>query len=162
MRKLSMEARMTVCNMSIEAGARAGMIAPDEATFGYLEGRRFVPRGNEFQELVAQWRTLASDPAATFDAIIEMDATQIAPQVTWGTNPGMVTSITGCVPEPHLFADPNQQRAAVRALEYMRQHVQPQLRRSPGQGWSYTPREPSNGSGCRDYGPLRGYPRARC
>jgi len=119
MRALSMEGRMTVCNMSIEAGARAGMVAPDETTFAYLEGRPFVPRGKAFQEAVEQWKQLPSDAGAKYDARIELDAAKIAPMVTWGTNPGMVTDVTGAVPDPGSFADPNQQKAAVRALEYM-------------------------------------------
>ena len=118
-RALSMEGRMTVCNMSIEAGARAGMVAPDETTFAYLEGRPFVPRGKAFQEAVEQWKQLPSDAGAKYDATIELDAAQIAPMVTWGTNPGMVTDVTGKVPDPKSFADPNQQKATVRALEYM-------------------------------------------
>jgi len=118
-RALSMEGRMTVCNMSIEAGARAGMVAPDETTFAYLEGRPFVPRGKAFQEAVEQWKQLPSDAGAKYDATIELDAAQIAPMVTWGTNPGMVTDVKGKVPDPESFADPNQQKATVRALEYM-------------------------------------------
>ena len=118
-RELSMEARMTVCNMSIEGGARAGMVAPDETTFAYLEGRAFVPRGQEFQETVERWRTLPSDPGAVFDTTVELDASQISPQVTWGTNPGMVISVTGRVPDPNSFADAGAQKAAVRALDYM-------------------------------------------
>jgi 3-isopropylmalate/(R)-2-methylmalate dehydratase large subunit len=118
-RALSMEARMTVCNMSIEGGARAGMIAPDDTTFAYLEGRPFVPPGPAFQESVARWKSLRTDPAAKFDATIEVDAAQLAPQVTWGTNPGMVTSVTGRVPDPGSFADPDQRKAAAHALEYM-------------------------------------------
>ncbi len=118
-RALSMDARMTICNMSIEGGARAGMVAPDDTTFAYLEGRPFVPRGKEFDDAVARWKELASDPGASFDMTVELDATQIAPQVTWGTNPGMVTSVTGRVPDPNSFADPDAQKAATRALEYM-------------------------------------------
>jgi 3-isopropylmalate/(R)-2-methylmalate dehydratase large subunit len=116
---LSMDARMTVCNMSIEGGARAGMIAPDEATFAYLEGRPFVPRGPAFQECVARWKALRSDAGAKFDATVEIDASQLAPQVTWGTNPGMVTSVAGRVPDPGSFSDPDQRKAAAHALEYM-------------------------------------------
>jgi len=116
---LSMEARMTICNMSIEGGARAGMVAPDQNTFEYLEGRPFVQRGREFREAVDRWMELPSDPGAKFDSSIELDAVQIAPQVTWGTNPGMVTSVTARVPDPASFGDPDQQKAAVRALEYM-------------------------------------------
>ena len=118
-RALSMEGRMTICNMSIEGGARAGMIAPDETTFAYLEGRPFVPRGQGFQAAVESWKTFASDPGAKFDARVEVKAADIAPQVTWGTNPGMVTSVTGRVPDPGSFSDSDQQKAAARALEYM-------------------------------------------
>jgi len=118
-RALSMEGRMTICNMSIEGGARAGMIAPDEATCAYLEGRPFVPRGKGFQAAVESWKTFASDPGAKFDARVEVKAADIAPQVTWGTNPGMVTSVTGRVPDPGSFSDSDQQKAAARALEYM-------------------------------------------
>src|SRR5438128_1767549 len=99
-RALSMEGRMTLCNMSIEAGARAGMIAPDETTFAYLEGRRFCPRDAKWEEAVAYWRTLPSDSNAEFDRIVDVDASGIAPCVTWGTNPGMVAAITGSVPDP--------------------------------------------------------------
>ncbi len=118
-RALSMEGRMTVCNMSIEGGARAGMVAPDDTTFTYMEGRPFVPRGKEFQETVERWKMLVSDSGAKFDATVELDAAQIVPQVTWGTNPGMVTSVTGRVPDPHSFRDPADQKAATSALEYM-------------------------------------------
>src|SRR5256712_8622158 len=118
-RSLSMDGRMTVCNMSIEGGARAGMVAPDDTTFAYMEGRPFVPRGKEFQETVERWKTLVSDSGAKFDATVELDAGQIVPQVTWGTNPGMVTSVTGRVPDPHSFRDPADQKAATSALEYM-------------------------------------------
>ncbi len=118
-RGLSMDGRMTVCNMSIEGGARAGMIAPDDTTFAFLEGRPYVPRGKEFQDTVEQWEALASDAGAAFDATVTLDAADIAPQVTWGTNPGMVTGITGRVPDPSDFKDADDQKAAVRALEYM-------------------------------------------
>jgi len=118
-RGLSMDARMTICNMSIEGGARAGMVAPDETTFAYLEGRAFVPRGKEFQDAMQRWKALATDEGARFDATVDLDARQIAPQVTWGTNPGMVTGVTGRVPDPGSFADADQQKAAARALEYM-------------------------------------------
>jgi 3-isopropylmalate/(R)-2-methylmalate dehydratase large subunit len=114
-RALSMEGRMTVCNMSVEGGARAGMVAPDEITFTYLEGRPFVPRGKDFQVAVDHWKSLASDPAAKFDTVIDLDASQLAPQVTWGTNPGMVTS----VPDPASFPDPVDRKAAEAALTYM-------------------------------------------
>jgi 3-isopropylmalate/(R)-2-methylmalate dehydratase large subunit len=118
-RALSLEGRMTVCNMSIEGGARAGMVAPDETTFAYLEGRPFVPRGKDFQTAVEHWKSVASDPGADFDRVLELDAAQIAPQVTWGTNPGMVADVTGRVPEPSSFANPVEREAAERALNYM-------------------------------------------
>jgi 3-isopropylmalate/(R)-2-methylmalate dehydratase large subunit len=118
-RALSMDGRMTVCNMSIEGGARAGMIAPDNTTFSYMEGRPYVPRGKAFQEAVETWQTLASDPGAKFDLTVELDASTLAPQVTWGTNPGMVTGVTGRVPDPNSFRDPDDQKAAARALDYM-------------------------------------------
>ncbi len=118
-RALSMEGRMTVCNMSIEGGARAGMIAPDETTFAYLEGRPFVPRGKAFQEAVERWKELRTDDGAKFDMTVELNAKDIAPQVTWGTNPGMVTGVTACVPDPHSFRDLNDQKATERALIYM-------------------------------------------
>ena len=118
-RALSMEARMTVCNMSIEAGARAGLIAPDDTTFAYLaQGRPFAPAGEAFDRAVAFWRTLPSDPEAAFDRTITIDAAAVAPQVTWGTNPGMVVDVTGRVPEPG--AVPGYSRADVeQALAYM-------------------------------------------
>ena len=119
MRALSMEGRMTVCNMSIEGGARAGMVAPDDTTFAYLEGRPFVPRGKDFQIAVEQWKSVVTDPDATFDRVVELDAAKIAPQVTWGTNPGMVTEVTGRVPDPASFTDPVEREAAERALSYM-------------------------------------------
>jgi len=118
-RALSMDGRMTVCNMSIEGGARAGMIAPDDKTYAYLEGRPYVPRGKDFQEAVQNWKALASDPGAKFDATVELDAAALAPQVTWGTNPGMVTSVTGRVPDPDSFRDPDARKAVARALAYM-------------------------------------------
>ncbi|HMD43838.1 MAG TPA: 3-isopropylmalate dehydratase large subunit [Candidatus Acidoferrum sp.] len=118
-RSLSMEGRMTICNMTVEGGARAGMIAPDETTFAYLEGRPFVPRGNEFRDAVEYWKLLTSDDGAKFDMTVELEAEQIAPQVTWGTNPGMVTSVNGRVPDPHDFKDPNDQKATESALKYM-------------------------------------------
>jgi 3-isopropylmalate/(R)-2-methylmalate dehydratase large subunit len=118
-RALSMDGRMTVCNMSIEGGARAGMIAPDDTTFAYLEGRPFVPRGKDFQEAVVRWKAITTDPGAQFDDIVTLDAAQLAPQVTWGTNPGMVASVTDRVPDPASFHDLDQQKAATRALEYM-------------------------------------------
>jgi len=118
-RDLSMDGRMTVCNMSIEGGARAGMVAPDETTFAYLESRPFVPRGKEFQEAVARWKQLKSDDGAKFDLTVELNAEKIAPQVTWGTNPGMVTGVTDRVPDPGSFQNPDDQKATERALHYM-------------------------------------------
>ncbi|MGB9444724.1 MAG: 3-isopropylmalate dehydratase large subunit [Candidatus Acidiferrum sp.] len=118
-RELSMDGRMTVCNMTIEGGARAGMVAPDDTTFAYLEGRPFVPKGKEFQEAVERWRLLHTDEGATFDMTVELRADEIGPQVTWGTNPGMVTSVTGRVPDPHDFKDLNHQKATESALKYM-------------------------------------------
>jgi 3-isopropylmalate/(R)-2-methylmalate dehydratase large subunit len=118
-RGLSMEGRMTVCNMSIEGGARAGMVAPDDTTFAYMEGRPFVPRGKDFQAAVDFWKTIASDDGAKYGKVLDLDGAALAPQVTWGTNPGMVTDVTGRVPDPASFADPVDREAATRALEYM-------------------------------------------
>ncbi len=118
-RALSMEGRMTLCNMSIEAGARAGMVAPDETTFAWLHGRRFAPREDEWDKAVAEWRSLASDPEARFDRAVEFDAAAVAPQVTWGTSPGMVVPVTGRVPDPAAAKAAADRRAYERALEYM-------------------------------------------
>jgi 3-isopropylmalate/(R)-2-methylmalate dehydratase large subunit len=118
-RGLSMEGRMTMCNMSIEGGARAGMVSPDDTTFHYMDGRPFVPRGKEFDEAVAYWRSLATDADAKYDTTITLRAIDLAPMVTWGTNPGMVTQITDSVPDPKSFSDPVDRAAASRALEYM-------------------------------------------
>jgi 3-isopropylmalate/(R)-2-methylmalate dehydratase large subunit len=118
-RALSMEGRMTVCNMSIEAGARAGMIAPDDVTFAWLEGRPRVPSGVAWDDAVTAWRRLATDPGARYDATVEVDVASLAPQVTWGTNPGMVTGITGRVPTLDELESENDRRAVSRALEYM-------------------------------------------
>jgi 3-isopropylmalate/(R)-2-methylmalate dehydratase large subunit len=118
-RSLSMEGRMTVCNMSIEAGAKAGMVAPDEKTFEYLRGRELSPKGNMFEKAVAYWKTLASDPGAAFDKRVELHAGDLIPQVTWGTNPGMVTDIEGSVPDPDAVQNPAEREAALRALAYM-------------------------------------------
>jgi 3-isopropylmalate/(R)-2-methylmalate dehydratase large subunit len=116
-RALSMEGRMTVCNMSIEAGARAGLVAPDETTFRYLEGRPFAPA--DFEAAVQRWRWLATDAGARYDRLEVFDAAQIRPQVTWGTNPGQVTEISGRVPHPADFSAPSEQKAAAGALQYM-------------------------------------------
>ena len=118
-RSFSMEERMTVCNMSIEAGARAGMIAPDEKTYGYLEGRRFAPKGADWNAAVEYWKTLPSDEGAEWDAELQVDAADIAPQVTWGVNPGQVLDVNGAVPSPGDFDDPDDRKTAERALEYM-------------------------------------------
>jgi len=118
-RALSMEGRMTICNMSIEAGARAGMIAPDETTFTYLKGREFSPAGANWNKAVAYWKTLPSDKDAKFDLEIRLDANTLKPQVTWGTSPGQVTDIDGVVPEPESFKDPMDRTSARQALAYM-------------------------------------------
>lgn len=118
-RALSMEGRMTICNMSIEAGARAGMVAPDETTFAYLEGRPHAPKGRDWDDAVAYWRTLPTDEGATFDAEVFIDADELEPFVTWGTNPGQGSSLSASVPNPAEIADPNERAAAERALEYM-------------------------------------------
>ena len=118
-RALSMEARMTVCNMSIEAGARAGMIAPDDTTFDYLRGRDHAPKGEDWDAAVAAWRDLATDEGAEFDAEVVLDATELSPFVTWGTNPGQGAPLGSAVPDPEHMADDNDKAAARRALEYM-------------------------------------------
>jgi 3-isopropylmalate/(R)-2-methylmalate dehydratase large subunit len=116
---LDMEGRMTVCNMSIEAGARAGLIAPDETTFKWLEGRRFAPKGDAWTAAVARWRGLRSDPGARFDATVTLDAASLAPMITYGTNPGMGIPVTGNVPMPDSASNPGDRAALVKALEYM-------------------------------------------
>jgi 3-isopropylmalate/(R)-2-methylmalate dehydratase large subunit len=118
-RALSMEGRMTVCNMSIEAGAKAGLIAPDETTFAYLAGRDHAPRGADWDAALADWRELATDAEAVWDKQVVIDATAIRPQVSWGTNPGQVGSIDGVVPSPDDFADPTTRESVTRALDYM-------------------------------------------
>jgi 3-isopropylmalate/(R)-2-methylmalate dehydratase large subunit len=116
---LSMEGRMTICNMSIEWGAKAGMMAPDETTFAYLKGRPHAPEGAEWDEAVAYWKTLYSDADAVFDAEVDIDATQLAPFVTWGTKPGQGVPLSAAVPSPDEFTDPVDRSAAERALTYM-------------------------------------------
>jgi 3-isopropylmalate/(R)-2-methylmalate dehydratase large subunit len=118
-RAMSMEGRMTVCNMSIEAGARAGLVAPDETTFAYLNGRRYAPKGAAWDEAVAYWRSLPSDPGAAFDKEVHLDAAEIAPFVTWGTNPEQAAPVSGRVPDPAQIHDPLQRAAVERALDYM-------------------------------------------
>jgi len=114
-----MEARMTICNMSIEAGARAGMIAPDQTTLDYLRKKQFAPQGKSWDAAEAYWETLQTDPGATFDATIEINAAQLAPFVTWGTNPGMAVPVTGEVPDPDHSSDDSERSSVMRALEYM-------------------------------------------
>jgi 3-isopropylmalate/(R)-2-methylmalate dehydratase large subunit len=116
---LSMEGRMTLCNMSIEAGARAGMIAPDETTYAYLQNRPYAPKGADWDAAISYWQTLATDAGAQVDRVLEIDAASIAPCVTWGTSPGMVASVTGDVPDPDDAQNESDRRAIERALEYM-------------------------------------------
>ncbi|CDN45647.1 3-isopropylmalate dehydratase large subunit [Paenibacillus sp. P22] len=118
-RSLSMEERMTVCNMSIEAGARAGLIAPDQTTFDYLRGREYAPQGADFDKAVIAWSDLASDEGAEYDTVLEFDVDALIPQVTWGTSPGMGTDITAAVPNPAELPTENERKAAEKALEYM-------------------------------------------
>jgi len=118
-RALDMAGRMTVCNMSIEAGARAGLIAPDETTFAYIKGREFAPQGEMFDRAVAYWRTLPSDPGATYDKTVVLNAADIAPMVTWGTNPEAVVPITGTVPDPAAEPDEGKRARMQRMIEYM-------------------------------------------
>jgi 3-isopropylmalate/(R)-2-methylmalate dehydratase large subunit len=118
-RDLSMEGRMTVCNMSIEAGARCGMIAVDDVTIEYLKGRRFAPKGELWDRAAAHWRTLRSDDNAKFDRVVTIDARELKPQVSWGTSPEMVVSIDGRVPDPDKEKDPTRRSGIERALEYM-------------------------------------------
>ncbi|HEV2073287.1 MAG TPA: 3-isopropylmalate dehydratase large subunit [Thermomicrobiales bacterium] len=118
-RALSMEGRMTICNMSIEGGAKAGMIAPDNTTFAYVEGRKYAPRGAEWEAALDDWRSLPTDEGAEFDHEVVLDGNSIAPHVSWGTNPGQVTSINEVVPDPSQFASEGDRDAAARALKYM-------------------------------------------
>jgi 3-isopropylmalate/(R)-2-methylmalate dehydratase large subunit len=118
-RALSMEGRMTICNMSIEAGARAGMVAPDQTTYDYVQGRDHAPTGQDWDDAVAYWDTLSTDDDAVFDAEVFIDADELEPFVTWGTNPGQGVSLSENVPDPADYSDPNDQAAAQRALEYM-------------------------------------------
>jgi len=118
-RSLSMDGRMTICNMSIEAGARAGMVAPDQTTYDYLKGRPHAPQGDDWDAAVAYWETLATDEDAVFDAEVFLDANELEPFVTWGTNPGQGVSLGDTVPDPATMTDPNERAAAERALEYM-------------------------------------------
>lgn len=122
-RDLSMEGRMTLCNMAIEAGARAGMIAPDDITFAYIKGRRYAPQGELFEQAVTAWRQLASDPDAQFDSSYEINVDGLGPQVTWGINPGMVADVTDAVPDPAAEHDPLKREGYERALAYMGLHA---------------------------------------
>ena len=130
-RNLSMEGRMTLCNMAIEAGARAGMVAPDETTFAYIKGRPYAPKGELFEQAVAAWRQLASDPGAHFDAVHEINVDGLGPQVTWGTNPGMVANVTGYVPDPAAQKEPLERQAYERALKYMGLHADQKITEIP-------------------------------
>ncbi|PXA71334.1 3-isopropylmalate dehydratase large subunit [Vibrio sp. 11986-1-5] len=116
---LSMEGRMTVCNMAIELGAKAGLIAPDETTFNYIKGRKFAPQGRDWDDAIKYWQTLKTDPDAKFDAEVILDASEIKPQVTWGTNPGQVIAIDQPIPSPNDFTDPVERNSAEKALAYM-------------------------------------------
>ena len=118
-RQLSMEGRMTVCNMSIEGGGRAGMVAPDQTTFDYMRGRPRAPQGADFDRACEQWRELATDPDAEYDKVVVIPSDTIEPHVSWGTNPGMVAPITGIVPSPDSFADEGERESVSRALDYM-------------------------------------------
>ena len=118
-RAMSMEARMTICNMSIEAGARAGLVAPDETTFEYVRGREFAPQGADWDAAVEYWKTLPTDEGAEFDTVVEIDAAELTPFVTWGTNPGQGLPLGANVPSPEDFGDDNSRAAAEKALDYM-------------------------------------------
>ena len=118
-RALSMDGRMTVCNMSVEGGAKAGMVSPDDTTFEYLRGRPHAPHGDDFEQAVDAWAQLSTDDDAQFDELVEIDARSLEPMVSWGTNPSMVAPVTACVPDPNSFAEPEDRSAAERALEYM-------------------------------------------
>ena len=114
-----MEERMTVCNMSIEGGARAGMIAPDQKTFEYVKDRRYAPKNSNYEKALEHWKTLHTDPDAVFDKSLTLDARKIAPQVSWGTNPGMVTDVTSKVPDPNECEEAGKRKSMEQALEYM-------------------------------------------
>lgn len=116
---LSMEGRMTVCNMAIELGAKAGLIAPDETTFAYIKDRKFAPKDEQLEQAIRYWSTLTSDPDAQFDAVVTLNGADIKPQVTWGTNPGQVIAIDEPIPDPALISDPIEQASAIKALNYM-------------------------------------------
>jgi 3-isopropylmalate/(R)-2-methylmalate dehydratase large subunit len=117
--QLSMEGRMTLCNMAIELGAKAGLVAPDETTFNYVKGRQFAPKDRAWEQAVAYWRTLKSDSGARFDKVVTLNASEIAPQVTWGTNPGQVIAVNDVIPDPASFSDPIERASAEKALASM-------------------------------------------
>jgi 3-isopropylmalate/(R)-2-methylmalate dehydratase large subunit len=121
-RNMTMDERMTVCNMSIEAGARAGLIAPDEVTFEYCRGRKYAPQGEDFEAAIKEWEELKTDPGATYDKTIVLDGNEISPMVTWGINPGMVLPVDASIPGPEDFAQEDDQKEAIRAYEYMGVH----------------------------------------
>jgi 3-isopropylmalate/(R)-2-methylmalate dehydratase large subunit len=125
---LSMEGRMTLCNMAIEMGAKAGLVAPDDTTYAYLRGRQYAPKGDNWPQAVAYWQTLRSDDDAVFDRVVTLKAEDIAPQVTWGTNPGQVIAINQVIPSPDSFSDPAERNSAAKALAYM--DLQPGIRLS--------------------------------
>ncbi|HYJ12533.1 MAG TPA: 3-isopropylmalate dehydratase large subunit, partial [Thermomicrobiales bacterium] len=130
-RNLSMEGRMTICNMSIEGGAKAGMIAPDDKTFAYIEGKEFAPQGKEWEAAMDYWRSLPTDADAGFDREVELDGSTLSPFVSWGTNPGQVVSIDAEVPDPDQFANPNDRESAARALRYMNLRAGTPMREIP-------------------------------
>src|SRR5439155_1550024 len=151
-RGLSMEGRMTVCNMSIEAGARAGLVAPDDATFAYLEGREFAPSGAAWERALDDWRSLATDAGATFDKEVALDAAALRPSVTWGTNPAQSVFIDDAVPSPESFADADARDSAERAVRF---DVEPELRGTPGEGRAHAPRVARGRGGDRDHRSFR-------
>jgi 3-isopropylmalate/(R)-2-methylmalate dehydratase large subunit len=128
---LPAEARLTLCNLSIELGAKVGMVAPDDVTFDYLTGREYAPRGAALEQGIAQWRLLASDAGAVFDREVTIDATQIRPQVTWGTSPEHVMPIDGCIPNPATETDPSRRAELEKALSYMQLHAGERLDDTP-------------------------------
>ena len=130
-RNLSMEGRMTICNMSIEGGAKAGMIAPDDKTFAYIEGKEFAPKGKDWEAALDYWRSLPTDDQATFDRQVELDGNALSPFVSWGTNPGQVIPIDAVVPDPDEFANPNDRESAARALKYMNLRAGTPMREIP-------------------------------
>ena len=165
-RSLSMEGRMTVCNMSIEAGAKAGLIAPDDTTFAYLEGRAHAPQADLWDAAVADWRTLVTDDGAAWDKEVVIDAADITPQVSWGTNPGQVAGIDASIPSPDSFADATTRETVARALEYMGLEAGTRIRGHEGPHGHRAPRDGGAGEPCserasRGRGPARDLPGRR-